>query len=140
MTVIFYKKYVWGLIMIMLLLWIVLIPSPFQKGGIAYELNFIIPLFVGVISLLINLLIRNSGLLESVFIAFLFAFISLFITSFIIVPPIVEFFYGDRTWSLWEIKNRIFINTIYYGLNTIILILLTSIYLKIRKKLKVTAE
>ena len=111
-------------------------PSHFQKGGVDNDFYFIIALFVNFISLLISLSFDNFHWIERVVVSFPFAFISLFVTTVIVGPKIVEYFYYDKTWFLWETKHRLFINSIFYGLNATILTLLSFAYFNIRGQLK----
>jgi hypothetical protein len=131
-----YKKYGWTLVLAILLLWTLLTPSHFQKGGVDIEFYFAIALFVATISILINLLFDNVHWVERILISLLFAFISLFLTTLILGPNIVAFFYSDKTWFLWETKHRIIINAVYYGLNAAILRLFSIVYFKVRGQLK----
>jgi hypothetical protein len=128
-----YKEYGWTFILSVLLLWSLLTPSHFQKGGVDTEFYFAIAFFVTVISFLIALLFDKFRLIEKVLVSIPFAFTSLFVTTLLLVPKIVEYFYSDKTWFLSETKHRIFINTVYYGLNAIILTLLTNVYFKVRR-------
>jgi hypothetical protein len=132
-----YKKYEWTLILAMLLFWTLLTPSHFQKGAVDTEFYFAIALFVAAVSVLINLLFDNFHWVERVLVSLPFAFVSLFVTTLILGPKIVEFFYSDKTWFLWETKHKIFINSVYYGLNAAILTLMTFIYFKVRERMKV---
>ena len=116
--------------------WTILTPSHFQKGGVDNDFYFIIALFVNFISLLISLSFDNFHWIERVVVSFPFAFISLFVTTVIVGPKIVEYFYYDKTWFLWETKHRLFINSIFYGLNATILTLLSFAYFNIRGQLK----
>ena len=111
-------------------------PSHFQKGGVDNDFYFIIALFVTAISVLITLRFDNFHWIERILVSFPFAFISLFLTTLIIGPKIVEYFYDDKTWFLWETKHRLFINTIFYGLNATILTLLSFVYFKLRGQMK----
>ncbi len=49
---------------------------------------------------------------------------------------IIDYLYGDRTWILWEIKPRLLINSIYYGLNAIIQIVFAYVYSKFKVLIK----
>lgn len=131
-----YKRYGWTLVLAILLLWTFLTPSHFQKGGVNTEFYFAIALFVAAVSILITLLFDNVHWAERSLISLPFAFISLFLTTLIFGPKIVEFFYSDKTWFLWETKHRIFINALYYGLNAAILTLLSFIYFTVRAQVK----
>ncbi|HVX25155.1 MAG TPA: hypothetical protein VHB70_02340 [Parafilimonas sp.] len=136
MTKQFYQKYGWALITGLLLIWIIFTPSHFQKGGVDEEFYFVIAFFVTFISILICLLFDTFSLIEKLLISIPFAFVSLFIMSLILGPLIVDFFYNDKTWFLWQTKHRLFINSIYYGLNAAILSLLANMYFKLRRLLE----
>jgi hypothetical protein len=131
-----YKKYGGIFILVGLILWTTMTPSHFQKGGVDTEFYFAIAFFVTIISVLITLLFDKFNLPERILVSIPFAFISLFVTTFFFGPTIVEFFYSDKTWYIWETKYRIFINAVYYGLNVIILTLLANIYFKLRRLAK----
>ena len=136
----FYKSYGWTIITGLLLVWMIFTPSHFQKGGVAEKFYFLIAFFVTLISILICLLFDKFLLLERLLISILFSFVSLLIMSFMIGPLIVDFFYNDKTWFLWETKHRLFINLLYYGLNTAILLLLANVYFKIRRLLRTRSQ
>lgn len=133
-----FKKYVWTVLLTALLFWILLTPSHFQKGGVDNYLY--IALFVATVSILITLRFDKYHWIERFLVSFPFAFISLFLTSFIIVPIIVEIFYGDKTWILWQTKHRLFINFVFYGLNAAILTLLSIVYFNLRGKLNMEGK
>jgi hypothetical protein len=132
----FYNKYRYFLLIVILLIWILFTASHFQKGGVHPKFYFVIAVFVASISMLINFSFDKFHLFERGIAALCFAFISLFISTLLIGPLFVEIFYGDRTWFFWETKHRIFINTFYYGLNAIILIILAKSYFKIRTQIR----
>ncbi len=144
MTKQFYRKYGQVLNLTLLILWTILTPSHFQKGGVVQEFYIAIAVFVTAVSFIITLPVDNLHWQERISISILFAFVSLFITTLIIGPKIVDIIYSDKTWNLWETKHRIFMNSVFYGLNTIILSMLYFIYFKAkaqsknRKKLKRT--
>jgi len=131
-----FKKYGWTILLTVLLFWIVLTPSHFQKGGVDNDFYFYIALFVGTVSILITLRFDNYHWIERILVSFPFVFVSLFLTTLIIGPIIVEIFYGDKIWFLWETKHRLFINFVFYGLNAAILTLLSILYFKLRGQIK----
>jgi hypothetical protein len=133
----FYKKYWHIFTIILLIVWILFTPSHFQKGGVDEEFYFMIIAFVISLSLLINFRFDKFQWLERMIISIAFAFISLVIITLLIGPFVVETFYQDKIWFLWETKHRIFINTIYYGLISIILIIPTSTYFKFREQARI---
>ena len=120
----------------MLLLWTLLTPSHFQKGGVDTKFYFAVAMFVAAVSVLINFLFDNFHWIEKTLVSLPIAFISLFVMTIIVGPQIVELFYGDKTWFLWETKHRILINAAFYGLNTVMLAILSFIYFKIRTLMK----
>ena len=128
----FYKKWGWVLITTVLLLWIILTPSHFQKGGVDRDFYVVIALFVTAISVLLNWLFAKMHWLERIIVPLVFAFLSLFLTSLIIVPFLIDVLYNDKSWFFWETRHRILINTIYYGLNVVVLLILSSFYFKVR--------
>jgi len=48
---------------------------------------------------------------------------------------IENFWRGDYTRFFWETKSRIIINSIYYGLNTFLIFILTFVYFLIKIKI-----
>jgi len=132
----FYKKYKWTIVTALLLTWIILTPSHFQKGGVNETVYLAIALFVTFISALICLTFDNHSLIGRLLISIPFAFVSLSFVTFMLGPIIVDLFYSDKTWSLWETKHRIFVNSVYYGLNAIILTVITNIFSKIEQKIR----
>ena len=127
-----YRKYGWIIIIAFLIVWIIAMPSHFQKGGVDTSFYFAIASFVCFISILITLLFDKFKFIERVLISIPFAFIALFITTLLVVPALVDMIYSDKTWFFWETNHRIFINILYYGLNAIILTVLAVIYFQIR--------
>ncbi len=134
------KKFGSAFIAAALLLWVILTPSPFQKGGVDFVFYFAMAAFVAAISFLFTFLFHNCHLPERILVSLLFAVISLFLMTLVIGPRIVELIYNDKTWVISETIHRIFINAVYYGLNAIILIVLNSIYFTAREKLKSRKE
>jgi hypothetical protein len=132
----FYKTYCWIIISVVLITWIMLTPSHLQKGGVESAFYFLIAIFVTLISVLIVLLFDNFTVLEKIIAAIIFSFLSLFVTTLILVPAFVDNLYDGKTWFLWKTKDRIIANTIYYGSNAIILFILSAIYFQLRRKLK----
>ena len=122
--------------MIALLAWTILTPSHFQKGGVSNDFYFLIALFINVISVLISLRFEKFHWKERILVSFPFALISLFFTTLIIGPKIVEYFYDDKTWFLWETIHRLFINSMFYGLNVTILTLFSLVYFRLRGQMK----
>jgi hypothetical protein len=54
----------------------------------------------------------------------------LLLVSMYIMPPIINSIYSDKTWYFWEIKHRIFINAVYYGLIAADLIISFWVYFR----------
>lgn len=104
------------LITALLVLWITLTKSPFQKGGVGDGYLIFIACFVMLISNLIAMRYKRSDILERLVIAIVFAVASLLLISIYVMPPIINSMYSDKTWYFWETKHRIFINFVYYGL------------------------
>jgi hypothetical protein len=86
------------------------LPSVYQKGGV--DIKF------------------PGGFILSA----LFAVISLFLTTVLIVLYLVDKIYDDKTWFLWETKHRLFVNSLYYGINIILLIIMAYTYKKVRRQ------
>ena len=131
-----FKQISFWLIVTMLVIWIIFTKSPYQKGGISPLFSLIIPCFVMLLSILIALLYDAFHLLERLIVSLVIGLTVLFIVSFIITPHIVDLFYSDKTWFLWETKHRLFINAIYYGLNVSFLTVLIHLYFKLRGQIK----
>jgi len=114
--------------------WIIFTPSHFQKGGIDRDFYYCIALFVTVLSLLITTPYTNFHWLERLLIAFPISFTSLFLTTIILGPIFVELLYGDKTFYLWKTNYRILVNTMYYGLNTLIAAIFSFVYFNVRRE------
>ena len=130
-----YKKVVLVIILIAWILWSVLTPTHFEKGGVDTEYYIAIAFFVLILSVLIGLLFQLNRP-ESIVLSLLFAFISLFLTTLIIGPAFVDYYYNGKSWFFQETKHRIFMNLVYYGLNIAILVALSFIYVKVKDQLK----
>jgi len=123
------------LILIMLILWIAFTESPYQKGGTGPLFSLMVPAFVIIISVLMSLLYDTFHFLERAIVSIVIGLATLFVVSFILTPCIVNYFYSDKTWFLWETKHRLFINTVYYGLNAGFITILTHLYFNQRRQL-----
>lgn len=118
------------LVTLLLVLWITLTESPFRKGGVGEVYWKCIAGFVLLISILIAIRYTKAHLIERLIVAGVFAILSLLLMGTYVMPPIINYFYSDKTWFLWETKHRIFINAIYYGLITADLVLSFWLYFK----------
>lgn len=126
----------WTFVVILLLVWIICTPSHFQKGGVSDNYLVIVAFFVCLISLIVNIRLRMALRLESVLFSFPFAILSMLITVLFIGPFVIDVVYEGRTWMFVETRHRLCINTIFYGLNAAILILLSKGYFSLRARLK----
>lgn len=104
------------LVVILLILWITLTKSPFQKGGVGQYFWVYVMVFVTIIAILITLRYTKSSIPERLVIAIVFAVMSLILINTYVMKPIIAYVYHYRTWYFWETKHRIFINFVYYGL------------------------
>jgi hypothetical protein len=127
------KKYRATIITVLLVLWTLLTPCLYRKGGVPGNFPIAIVIFMILISFLIVSKFNSIQSKTITIVAFIFAFISLFITTILLGPGVVEFLYGDKTWFLWEMQPRIIINAIYYGLNAMILVLLSKLYFQLQE-------
>ena len=125
-----YNRIPW-LIAVLLILWITLTESPFQKGGVKEGWLYFIAGFVMLIANLIAIRYRKADILERLVIAIVFAVLSLLLISMYVMPPIITSMYDDKIWYFWETKHRLFINAVYYGLMTLDLIVSFWIYFKL---------
>ena len=122
------------LITALLVLWITLTKSPFQKGGVGEAYLIYIAGFVMLIANLIAMRYKRSDLLERLVIAIVFAVLSLLLISMYVMPPIIERLYSDKIWYFRETKHRIFINFVYYGLIVADLIISFWVYFRFNIK------
>lgn len=129
-----YKRIAPWIIFAALLTWIVFAESPYQKGGSGRTLVLAIGFFIMLIAILIAISYDTFNLSERLIVAIILAIIIGYIVSVIIIPIIIDHFYSDKTWFLWETKHRLFINTVYYGLNAILQICLIHLYFKLRQQ------
>jgi uncharacterized membrane protein YhaH (DUF805 family) len=109
------------------------LPSVYQKGGVDTDFYYIISMMVFVFSLMITYL-RDIKFPGGFILSALFAVISLFLTTVLIVLYLVDKIYDDKTWFLWETKHRLFVNSLYYGINIILLIIMAYTYKKVRRQ------
>ena len=123
------------LILVMVILWVTLTESPYQKGGTSPMFSLAIPLFVLLIAILIGLRHDAFILFERFVASIVIGLMTLFFVSIAITPFIVDYFYSDKTWFLWETKHRLFINAIYYGLNVAFVTVLIHLYFKLRRQI-----
>jgi hypothetical protein len=122
------------LIAVLLILWITLTESPFQKGGVGEAYLIFITGFVMLIATLLAMRYKKSDILERLVIAIVFAVASLLLISMYVMPPIIDSMYSDKTWFFWETKHRIFINFVYYG--SIVADLIISFWVYFRFNIK----
>ena len=127
-----FKKFAPWIILIMLILWIAFTESPYQKGGTSPLFSFMVPAFVMFISIAVSLLYTSFHFLERLLVSLVFSVVTLFVVSLMITPYIVDYFYSDKTWFLWDTKHRLFINAIYYGLNVGLMTILIHLYFRLR--------
>lgn len=122
-------------IIVLYIIWILLTPSFYQKGGIESQHFFII--FTIGIFLLADTLFLSIKLIgfELILIGFLFTSVSLFITTLLAIPSVVDLIHADRTWELWETKNRLMMNGYFALTNLTIFSVLAIAYLQIKKLL-----
>jgi hypothetical protein len=118
------------LVALLLVLWITLTDSVFRKGGLDYNYRMLIMGFILLISILIAIRYTKVPLIERLVVSVVFAALSWLLMGTYVMPPIINYFYSDKTWFLWETKHRIFINTIYYGLITADLVVSFWLYFR----------
>lgn len=119
------------LVALLLVLWITLTESVFQKGGIYYNnYRMLIMGFILLISILLAIRYTKAHLIERLVVAVVFAVLSWLLIGAYVMPPIIHSLYSDKTWFFRETKHRIFINAIYYGLITADLVLSFWLYFR----------
>jgi hypothetical protein len=118
------------LVALLLVLWITLTDSPFQKGGVGEIYWKCIAGFVLIISTLIAIRYTKAHLIERLIVAGVFAILSLLLMGTYVMPFVIYKLYSDKTWFFWETKHRIFINAIYYGLITADLVISFWLYFR----------
>jgi fumarate reductase subunit D len=118
-----YKKYGAWIIAMLLLCWITLTPYPFQKGGLDETIYyFIIASFVILISGLITLLFEDFNKVERSILTIVLSIGSLLIMSLFIMPHVENLFSGDYAKFFWQTKDRVLINVVFYGMNSLFII------------------
>lgn len=118
------------LVTLLLVLWILFTKSPFQEKEVSDAYLIYIVVFVMLIANLIAIRYRKSDILERLVIAIVFAVLSLLLISLYVMPPILTSMYGANFWDFEETKDRIIVNTIYYGLIALDLIVSFWVYFK----------
>jgi len=132
-----FKRFEFYLTLILLVIWICITPSHFQKGGVEPAFYFGVAVFIALISFLITLLFDKFKIFERTVAAIIFAVVSLFLSTLIITPTVIDLFYQDKTWFLYETKHRLIVNSVYYSTNAVILTCLSFIYFRFRRRMKV---
>ena len=127
-----YKKLVPWVIVTLFVLWIISTESPYQKGGTGPIFSLCVPGFVFLIAILIGMRYDNFKIIERLAVGTLCSVVVLLLISVLVTPNIIAFFYDDKTWYFWETKHRLIINTIYYGLNGLLLWLFINSYFSVR--------
>jgi hypothetical protein len=131
-----YQKYGWILILLLLIFATVLTEYPFQKGSIGGEIYYIgYALFLLLIAVLIALKLDDFNTKEKFIIGLFGGLISLFISSIFFMPFIEIEFYEGKNWMFWETKNRLVINTIFYGLYVLFSMLFIQFYVAVKNSL-----
>ena len=114
--------------------------SPFQKGGMPSDYLDIIALVLLFISISIFLFFRKQAIIERLFIVLPISFASLILDDYI-CGEVIDNIWQDKTWFLWEAKNAIPINFVFYGSYAILVLIMFVLYnylkslkLKIKRK------
>jgi hypothetical protein len=128
-------KYDYILFTLLITGWIIWTPYPFQKGGVADSMFFCIAGFVLFQSWLVTFLYPSFIKTERWRLGIVFGFLSLVITSFMLMPKIELLWGGDYERFFWEARDRIIINAIFYGLNILLVYVLCRMYLSLRGRL-----
>lgn len=127
-------KLLLGLIFIIDLLYMVYVPTVFQKGGVEVEqLEGLFALVFG------NVFVYSSRLkikwiLER-FLLVLFVTIGSFGVSLFVSFVYIQVVYGDATWHLWENPQRFFANLLLFIVVFLVTWLLTEAYAWMKKKM-----
>ena len=131
----FYKKFGSWIVLLLLLCWTALTPYPFQKGGLDKTIYyFFVIAFVIFLAGLITSMFDNLNKIERLILAVIFGIASLFIVSVLFMPSIESLFSGDHTKFFWETRDRILINTIFYGLTLTFATTFCLLYSSIKRR------
>ncbi|MBX9807873.1 MAG: hypothetical protein K2X95_08745 [Flavobacteriaceae bacterium] len=114
---------------IFLIIWSLIVDSPFQKGGVEHYLHYVIFLIILVISYLYFSIIENLILAEKIVYSFLFSILSLFIGG-LITGKVLDKIYGSDSEMYLSIEIA---NLIFYFLINLLLIGFTMLFLKYKK-------
>ena len=119
-----------GIILLILAPCVIFVPSFFQKGGVD-TINFlIIPLVIFICSCLYILPVSTFSKVEKLALIIVSSSTSL-ITSTTISYYFVAHMYSDKTWLLWEKKEKVIVNLFYFVIAILFIIFLVELYVRL---------
>lgn len=128
-------KYRLLIITMFIIIWSIIAPSKFQKGGIEEIMYYVIYFLIFGLSFLYVLPVKDLILIEKILFPLILSFIGLFITTIFVMDRLLNIIYSyDYEIKLWDTKPRIISNLIYYFLTYIIVICPLMIYSYFRKE------
>jgi hypothetical protein len=127
-------KYRVLIITIITILWSVIMPSQFQKGGVSEKLNLSILLFIIVLGFLYIVGSQELYLLEKLVLPFLFFIPSLIISGKLINNILSKLYGSEYEFILCKSKPAIVANLFFYFICVFLLIILLKAYELTRKK------
>ena len=113
--------------------WVMVTPSLFQKGGFENESFVVMQTIFTFVAAGGLLLYGRVDSIELVIASIILMGITLFCTTLLIMPDMVDLLFGDATWNLWDRASRIRMNIIHATLNLIGFSILSTLYLAVRK-------
>lgn len=98
--------------LVVLVPWILVAESHYQKGGISYSYFWIVS--IPLIANALHIFPSRTNWLKKVLSFGLLSFATIWVQNFILTPLAIDTLYSDKTWLLWEIHARMKINSIHY--------------------------
>lgn len=122
-------KYIKYLPYLITLLCIVTVHSTFQKGGAPNPHNYIHLLFPFIIAASYTLEFQEIRWIYKSITYVLISFITLILNVLVVTPWFIEMRYGEAIWYIWEYKETVITNSVYFG-GTLVTIYLFMLPLK----------
>jgi hypothetical protein len=123
------SKYIKYLPYLLTILCILTVQSTFQKGGAPNPHNYIHLLFPFIIAAFYTLELQEIRWIYKSITYVLISFITLFLCVLVVTPKFIELRYDDSIWYIWEYKETVITNIVYFG-GTLAIIYLLMLPLK----------
>ena len=124
--------------LVILCLWILFSESPFQKGGVSFDYYFYILLILFSIAFSVSLFYRLT-FFERTIISTLIAGLAFIALDILFGSWVILFLYDGKTWFLWQSKERVLLNALFYLSNALLILILMFGYTGIRKLTGISA-